>query len=64
MENHWNIYANCFYFLTDINECENNPCEKHQQCINTNGSFRCVDLIACRPGFKISDDGTHCEGNW
>lgn len=48
-------------YCDDINECDKSPCAKHQKCININGSFRCVNLINCPPGFKIDDQGAQCE---
>lgn len=26
---------------TDVNECENNPCDEHGICTNTPGSYNC-----------------------
>ncbi|PIN18061.1 Serine/threonine protein kinase [Handroanthus impetiginosus] len=37
---------------TDINECENNPCDEHGICTNTPGSYSC----SCAKGYK--GDGT------
>ncbi|PIN18062.1 Serine/threonine protein kinase [Handroanthus impetiginosus] len=37
---------------TDINECENNPCDEHGICANTPGSYSC----SCAKGYK--GDGT------
>lgn len=50
-----------FSLFPDINECfvpafESNLCV-NAQCINTNGSFKCV----CHPGF-ISDRRNNCLG--
>lgn len=33
---------------TDINECDNNPCDANGICTNTPGSFSC----ACKKGYK------------
>ncbi|XP_058053423.1 fibulin-1 [Anopheles bellator] len=45
----------------DINECaDEQRCLRHQQCINTNGSFRCRDLLTCPVGFRPNDDATEC----
>lgn len=34
------------YFLKDTNECESDPCDENQECINKEGSFECKgDLI-------------------
>ncbi|PIN18064.1 Serine/threonine protein kinase [Handroanthus impetiginosus] len=37
---------------TDINECENKPCDEREICTNTPGSYSC----SCAKGYK--DDGT------
>ena len=44
------------YFIVDINECENesNNCHENAQCINTEGSFTC----SCNPGY--TGDGVNC----
>lgn len=44
--------------LTDVNECDNNPCS--QECANVYGSYQCY----CRRGYQLSDlDGITCEGS-
>lgn len=46
----------------DIDECQiPTSCMRHQKCVNTVGSYYCLTLINCKPGFKISDDGRFCE---
>ncbi|PIN17587.1 Serine/threonine protein kinase [Handroanthus impetiginosus] len=42
---------------TDIDECENNPCEEHEICTNTLGSFSC----SCAEGYQ-SDGRKHGLG--
>lgn len=43
--------------LTDVNECDANPCS--QECANVYGSYQCY----CRHGYQLSDmDGITCEG--
>ncbi|KAK7789040.1 hypothetical protein R5R35_010542 [Gryllus longicercus] len=50
-------YGTC----VDINECEKeNPCRRNQRCINTRGSFRCINLINCGGGFQLNEAGTQC----
>ncbi|XP_058117872.1 fibulin-1-like [Anopheles coustani] len=45
----------------DIDECAGTGrCHRHQQCINTNGSYRCRDLLTCPVGFRANDDATEC----
>lgn len=51
---------NCFYFSSDINECEigAHNCDRHASCTNTAGSFKCN----CAPGWI--GNGLKCTGNW
>uniref|UniRef100_A0A182KH19 EGF-like domain-containing protein n=1 Tax=Anopheles christyi TaxID=43041 RepID=A0A182KH19_9DIPT len=45
----------------DIDECARGAsCHRHQQCINTNGSYRCRDLLTCPVGYRVNDDITEC----
>lgn len=45
----------------DLNECDlMSPCSTHQRCINTNGSYRCQNLLQCTAGYKSTPDGTQC----
>ncbi|KAL3852194.1 hypothetical protein ACJMK2_015867 [Sinanodonta woodiana] len=44
----------------DIDECERTPCESFQRCVNTYGSYQCVNLINCRPGFEVGQPGNTC----
>lgn len=37
-----------------------NPCRRNQRCRNTNGSFRCENLLNCPGGYRSNDDGTRC----
>ena len=41
----------------DINECDTNPCDRHANCTNTIGTFRCD----CHTGF-IQYNATACVG--
>ena len=52
------IKLNLFYI--DIDECELGISRCQQQCINTEGSYRCD----CRFGFQLNlDDNYTCIGN-
>ncbi|KAG8374425.1 hypothetical protein BUALT_Bualt11G0130500 [Buddleja alternifolia] len=42
---------------TDIDECENNPCDEHGSCTNTPGSYSC----SCSDGYD--GDGRRDDGN-
>ncbi|XP_049316269.1 fibulin-1 isoform X5 [Bactrocera dorsalis] len=45
----------------DLNECVlMSPCSSHQRCFNTNGSYRCQNLLQCTAGYKSTSDGTQC----
>ena len=46
--------------LADINECSQEPCLdlKYSTCKNTEGSYKCE----CIEGFRLSTDGSTCEG--
>ena len=43
-------------FVTDINECDRNPCHSDAQCTNTDGSFMCT----CKIGY--TGNGFACTG--
>ena len=45
------------YFL-DVNECALNRDNCAQNCINTNGGFRC----SCRAGYSLLSNGRSCGG--
>ena len=40
-------------YITDINECSNNPCKNGATCVNLQGSYRCD----CKSGYN----GNNCE---
>ncbi|KAL1021500.1 hypothetical protein UPYG_G00014060 [Umbra pygmaea] len=42
----------------DINECSTSPrpCQMHERCINTVGSFVCQLQITCPPGYQVNND--------
>nr|XP_029731704.1 fibulin-1 isoform X4 [Aedes albopictus] len=45
----------------DIDECLNeHTCRPNQKCVNSNGSYRCYDLLACPSGFVANSDATEC----
>lgn len=45
----------------DIDECKiPHICGSHQRCINTNGSYRCQNLLLCSGGYKSTPDGSRC----
>lgn len=49
--------------MTDIDEClQYHPCERNQRCINTNGSYKCQNLLTCSGGYTSNNDGTQCIG--
>nr|CAH7764330.1 unnamed protein product [Callosobruchus chinensis] len=45
----------------DINECDSNPCSKHEKCINFNGGFQCAPpIIQCKRGMELNEAGDQC----
>ncbi len=44
--------------VTDVNECEDPLQCPGQECVNSQGSYRCV---SCRPGFSLKNGA--CSGN-
>ncbi|XP_046406118.1 fibulin-1-like isoform X2 [Ischnura elegans] len=45
----------------DIDECAlGNPCKRNQRCLNTLGSYKCVNFLSCRSGHELNEAGTHC----
>lgn len=46
------------YWLVDVNECSQSGICNNGQCVNVEGSFRCI----CSAGYKLSSDGTYCSG--
>jgi hypothetical protein len=45
------------YDNTDINECDDDPCEVGYRCDNNDGSFSCI----CQAGYRFSNPTT-CVG--
>ena len=46
-------YNRVDFACTDINECDSNDkrrCPGHRTCVNTHGSYKCVDAIKCPEG--------------
>jgi len=59
------VNLHVFFFFKDINECEhNNPCRQNQRCLNTVGSYRCVNYLNCGGGFELNEAGTQCVGEY
>lgn len=55
---HWHPVALiCSLFLTDINECvtDRHTCQRREHCVNTMGSFRCLQELSCQPGHELKD---------
>lgn len=47
----------------DIDECLSPiVCRRNQRCVNTNGSYKCLNLLSCSGGFTSNDEGTQCIG--
>lgn len=44
----YTVYWQWIYLFTDINECDNNPCQNGGQCTNSEGSFTC----SCTDGWE------------
>ena len=45
--------------MSDINECDVDPCDVGQVCVNTPGFYRC-DVLQCPTGYKHI--AGHCTG--
>ena len=43
----------CLFYLSDINECDSDPCQNNGHCNNLRGSYQC----ACPSGYL----GTNCQ---
>lgn len=49
------LYYYIYYFTTDIDECQenlDNCVKKKSRCLNTPGSFKCMD-IGCKEDYKL-----------
>lgn len=46
----------------DINECQNDVCDKIENCTNTVGSFVCNIVDFCPKGFTFNQNAIKCEG--
>lgn len=73
------MYKNWFFFIADVDECavtelQTEDCQNG--CINTPGSYHCIDTTAkdqpeiqfpdndnCLPGYKKSSLQSSCIGN-
>ena len=47
-----------YFFVVDIDECEDDTDGCSQTCTNTQGSFTC----GCNDGYVLNVDGTACDG--
>ncbi|CAJ0583049.1 unnamed protein product, partial [Mesorhabditis spiculigera] len=45
----------------DIDECDDNPCQASEFCMNTDGSYICLDRNPCQPGFWYNSHSDMCE---
>lgn len=54
----------CIYIkiILDINECDSNPCSKHEKCLNFNGRYECASPMQCKVGYELNDAGDQCVG--
>lgn len=52
-----------FSLSTDIDECKAKVCKDEQTCLNTFGSFECIDNKKCKTGLKKNPTTGKCEGN-
>lgn len=43
--------------FTDINECvsDTHTCKRGEHCINTIGSFTCLQQLSCQSGYEFRD---------
>lgn len=50
---HWLVEL----FLVDINECvtDTHTCQRREHCLNTVGSFKCLQELSCQPGYELKD---------
>ncbi|XP_030314326.1 fibulin-2 isoform X2 [Calypte anna] len=41
----------------DINECvtDMHTCQRREHCLNTMGSFKCLQELSCQPGYELKD---------
>uniref|UniRef100_A0A803YJQ4 Fibulin-2 n=1 Tax=Meleagris gallopavo TaxID=9103 RepID=A0A803YJQ4_MELGA len=41
----------------DINECvtDTHTCQRREHCVNTMGSFKCLQELSCQPGYELKD---------
>ena len=47
-----------YFFVVDIDECEDDTDGCSHTCTNTQGSFTC----GCNDGYVLNVDGTACDG--
>ncbi|KAG1686124.1 Fibulin-1 [Nymphon striatum] len=44
----------------DNDECLGNPCQNHEVCINSIGSYSCRSRLICGNGYRPNEYGTQC----
>ena len=54
----WLKVLKTYFFLEEINECNNNNGGCEHSCHNTNGSYYC----SCNTSYIINSDNHHCDG--
>ncbi|KAG1677538.1 Fibulin-2 [Nymphon striatum] len=47
----------------DNDECLGNPCQNHEVCINSIGSYSCRSRLICGNGYRPNEYGTQCTEN-
>ena len=50
------LYKYLWHTLTDIDECESNPCQNEVKCIDGINQYSCI----CKDGYT----GINCETGW
>ena len=50
--------------VSDVNECRSSPCAERATCMNTQGSFHCIEppSLTCTPGFEPNTAQSDCVG--
>ena len=52
------MFMYSYWFIIDIDECNDFNKECAQDCTNINGSYTC----SCGTGYVLSNDGHNCTG--
>ena len=55
--------------IADIDECRVRPgirsiCPPNEQCVNTDGSYRCLSRVICPAGYETGINGSRCAGGY